>query len=256
MDNGIFLVRFKHIESRDALLQSGYYMFDNKPIVIKPWNPDVDLIKEVVDEVPVWVKLSDIPVKFWGDCLPRITGLVGEFVMKDGDTSDKVRLSYARVMVKLRMNQNLPAKVRFLDENGKVIEVGVVYEWKPITCEGWKGLGHDKTQCRKVAKLKTVPKPKQNVKPKQVWVAKPSVTEPVFQPNSLFTPEGFPPLSTVKSTPARQIMRMNRQGAGTGIGLSGGSRPFTFIEALNKLATPKGGVETSGKDPPPDPINA
>ncbi|XP_074293205.1 uncharacterized protein LOC141620164 [Silene latifolia] len=241
MDNGIFLVRLQSSECKEALLSSGYYMFDNKPIVIKPWNVDVELVKAKVDVVPVLIKMAGIPLKFWGDCLPKIAGLVGKFVNKDKATEDRVRLSQARVMAELQVDQALPDKVKFLDETGKVVEVRVEYEWLPVTCSLCKGMGHVKEKCRKSTQKPRV-KAVQN-KPQKVWrpVQKAQVTPPVTEPqNQLFTPEVFPPLvRTVKSTPARTIMRMNKQGGPVGARGTGSVGPFTFIEALNKLATPK-----------------
>ncbi|XP_074266678.1 uncharacterized protein LOC141589957 [Silene latifolia] len=103
MDNGVFLVRLKRPEQRDALLNSGYYLFENKPIIVKPWNSEAGLVKGDVDIVPVWIRMTGIPLKFWGDCLSSIAGLVGKFVKKDELTTEKIRLSYARVLVELHM---------------------------------------------------------------------------------------------------------------------------------------------------------
>ncbi|XP_074265787.1 uncharacterized protein LOC141588232 [Silene latifolia] len=238
----IFFVRLQSSECKEALLSSGYYIFDNKPIVIKPWNVDVELVKAKVDVVLVWIKMAGIPLKFWGGCLPKIAGLVGKFVKKDKATEDHVRLSQARVMVEFQVDQALPDKVKFLDETGEVVEVRVEYEWLPVTCSLCKGMGHVNEKCRKYTQKPRV-KEVEN-KPQKVWrpVQKPQVTPPVTEPqNQLFTLEVFPPLvRTVKSTPARIIMRMNKQGGPVVARGTGSAGPFTFIEALNKLATPKG----------------
>ncbi|XP_074315744.1 uncharacterized protein LOC141651956 [Silene latifolia] len=166
MENDVFLVRFTKPAGMSSLLNAGYYFFDNKPIVIKPWSVDVDLVKEKIDMVPVWVRLTGIPLKFWGDCLLPIAGLVGNFVRKDIATAEKKRLSYARVLVELKMDQHLPDKVQFLDETGNVVVVQVTYEWRPVSCEGCKGFGHDKQQCRK-AKPKVQTKGKPNPPPEK-----------------------------------------------------------------------------------------
>ncbi|XP_074315477.1 uncharacterized protein LOC141651676 [Silene latifolia] len=167
MENGIFLVRLKTLAQKDNLLNSGPYLFENIPIILRPWSKDVDLIKEKVDKVPVWVKLYGIPIKFWGDFLPSIAGLVGKFVRKDLATQDKTRLSFARVMVELTIDQVLKEKVRFLDEGGQVVDVRVEYEWKPMSCSICKGLGHGSQHCRKA---KPKPKPGQpKMKPQKEW---------------------------------------------------------------------------------------
>ncbi|XP_074271265.1 uncharacterized protein LOC141595193 [Silene latifolia] len=259
-DNGIFIVRFTQTMNMDALLNAGYYLFDNKPVVIKPWHVDTELVKEKIDVVPVWVRLSGIPLKFWGNCLPRIANLVGHYVHMDGATSDKIRLSYARVLVELHMDQKLPDKVMFLDEKGMKVIVTVEYEWRPISCTSCNGIGHDTSQCRKPQKKDAqggrknkLPKTKNH--PQQVWkpVQKPKPSADLSPP--IFTPDLFPPLEqvratpVVKSTPAKQIIRMNRQGGMVGIRLSGKFSQYTFVDALKSTATPGGGVVESGKDP-------
>ncbi|XP_074283509.1 uncharacterized protein LOC141608057 [Silene latifolia] len=203
-----FLVRIKTLTQKENLLNSGPYLFENKPIILRPWSKDVDLIKEKVDKVPVWVKLYGIPIKFWGDCLPSIAGLVGKFVRKDLATQDKTRLSFARVMVELTIDQVLKEKVRFLDEGGHVVDVRIEYEWKPMSFSICKGLGHGSQHCRK-AKPKPVIKPgPTKVKPQKVWrpVQKTVVSTVFDHPTAIFTPEVFPPLaSMVKSTPASNL---------------------------------------------------
>ncbi|XP_074299406.1 uncharacterized protein LOC141630497 [Silene latifolia] len=252
LDNGIFLVRFTKFENREALLNSGYYMFDNKPVVIRPWFPETELIKEKVDIVPVWARLSGIPLRFWGACLPKIAGLVGNFLRMDDATKDKIPLSYARVMVEVPFIQKLVDKVRFLDEYGHVVVVNVEYEWNPISCSSCNGIGHDMSQCRKpkIQRSKVQqPKPK----PKQIWrpvlKAQPAETS---EPPHAFTPEVFTPLSmvrstpTVKATPAKQIMWVSRQENMVGVRLSGKFSQYTFLDALNGSATPRLRVENSG----------
>ncbi|XP_074299516.1 uncharacterized protein LOC141630633 [Silene latifolia] len=230
-----------------------------------PWNHIKDYVYNVwkkgkVKVVPIWIRLVGIPLKFWGKCLPKIAGLVGNFVQLDGPTVDKIQLSYARVLVELKMDQSLLDQVKFLDESGKVVTITVAYEWKPITCTSCNGIGHISKQCRKPVPKKgrkqiqrIVPKP-QNP-PKQVWrpVQKPQT---VIQSPSIFPPEAFPLLDQVrmtllvKSTPAKQFMRINRQGGLDGIRLFGKFSPYTFADALISNATPGGGVVESGKDPP------
>ncbi|KAL9244372.1 hypothetical protein vseg_018153 [Gypsophila vaccaria] len=46
MPTGVFLVRFKQKDMQEKVLSVGYNMFDNKPVIIKPWKEDVDLEKE------------------------------------------------------------------------------------------------------------------------------------------------------------------------------------------------------------------
>ncbi|XP_074315609.1 uncharacterized protein LOC141651814 [Silene latifolia] len=158
------------------------------------------------------LNLSEGELVFWGKCLPKIADLVGKYVKMDIDTHDKVRLSYAWVMVELPMDPKLPEKVKFLDESGHVKK-----EWRHV------------------------------VKPQGMPAS-------VLTPPTL-TPTNFPPLHTVRttpvvrSTPAKQIMRLNRQEGMVGVRLSGKFSYYTVMDALNRTATPQGQIVDNGKDP-------
>ncbi|XP_074288508.1 uncharacterized protein LOC141613665 [Silene latifolia] len=236
LDNGAFLVRFTTVGARDALLKSVYYLFDNNLWLSNHgfwiWN---------------WLRLK------WKLYLC----LVGKFVQEDKDTHDKVRLSFARVLVELQMDQELPDKVKFLDETGKVVSVGVDYEWMPRSCTSCNGIGHNATQCRKPGRpsAKKAQKVKGVQQQKQVWrpVQKPPVQSTVSPPP--FTSAAFPPLSSVRATPsvrptpAKQIMKNTRQEGIVGIRLSDKFSKYTFVDVL-VANTPTGIVGDSGKDPP------
>ena len=52
---GIFLVRFKAVESRDRLLEN-HYFFDKKLVILKPWHSEMGFEREIMKTIPVWVK--------------------------------------------------------------------------------------------------------------------------------------------------------------------------------------------------------
>ncbi|XP_074299071.1 uncharacterized protein LOC141630094 [Silene latifolia] len=246
LDNGVFIVRFTKNKDREAFLQPGYYLYDNKPIVIKPWTADMVLVKAKDDVVPAWVKLFNIPLKFWGSCIQAIAGLVGKFVKKDQETHDKIRLSYARVMVELSMDQSLPAKVKFLDESGHMVFMPVEYEWKPILCTSCNGIGHNAAQCKKSVKKPHKPKQQQKKvwRPVQTTMIQDAVVEPVTT-SPILTPTNFPPLHTVRSvpiqsTPAKNIMRLNRKETMMGVRLSAKFSKYSFLDALNNSNASRG----------------
>lgn len=47
------MVRFTQAESRMKVLEDGVQMFDKKPVIIKPWSPDVDTRNESFSIVPI-----------------------------------------------------------------------------------------------------------------------------------------------------------------------------------------------------------
>ncbi|XP_074299291.1 uncharacterized protein LOC141630358 [Silene latifolia] len=149
LPNGVSLARFQSEEMKQAVLGSGHFLFDNKPLILKAWQPDVELTKEVIKSVPALIRIHKLPLKFWGKSLPKIASLVGKYVKSDSPTDSKTRLGFARVMVELQLGQAFPNSIKFLDEKLNVMTVDIEYEWKPSVCTKCKQIGHEKEQCRK-----------------------------------------------------------------------------------------------------------
>ncbi|XP_074289212.1 uncharacterized protein LOC141614360 [Silene latifolia] len=149
LPNSVFLARFKTEEMKQAVLASGHFLFNNKPLVIKAWRPDIELEKENIKNLPAWIRLNGLHLKFRGNSLPKIANLVVTYVKSVTATEQKTRLGFARVMMELKLGQKFPEKIKFLDEKKQVIYVPVVYEWKPSVCTKCNQIGHDQDKCRK-----------------------------------------------------------------------------------------------------------
>ncbi|GKF95264.1 hypothetical protein Tco_0287999, partial [Tanacetum coccineum] len=53
---------FSSMDGLDSILENSPWFIRNKPLILKKWNPDVNLLKEDVVNVSVWVKLHGVPV--------------------------------------------------------------------------------------------------------------------------------------------------------------------------------------------------
>ncbi|KAL9246090.1 hypothetical protein vseg_019669 [Gypsophila vaccaria] len=106
------------MEMKEQVLQSGHYLFYNKPLIYRPWSKELELKKIKIEVVPVWIQLHNLPLKFWGKSLPKITGLIGKYVKSDYATEERNKIGFARVMVELKIDQKLPETVTFKDEQG------------------------------------------------------------------------------------------------------------------------------------------
>lgn len=63
---GMFIVRFSSMESCLKVTTDGYQFFDQKPLIIRMWDHDMCMDKNIVQHVPIWVKLSGLALKYWG----------------------------------------------------------------------------------------------------------------------------------------------------------------------------------------------
>ncbi|XP_074291904.1 uncharacterized protein LOC141618721 [Silene latifolia] len=231
--NGVFMVRFKSAAAKAQILQQGHFLFDNKPLIIRPWSEDAALEKEEIKEVPVWVKIHNLPLKFWGKCLPRIAGLMGKFVRCDGATTEKTRLSFARVMIDVPFGKPIPSNVKFMDSDGSILSLKCRKEKKGDTKKVPAQKGGQKQWRPKQA---VVPVPSTSVASPPI--SAPSVTEctPYEKPNNFEVTWATNGKYHMANTLARKIIRHSRQEILAANAGSNHLKKFIHLEATDLAA--------------------
>ncbi|XP_074290286.1 uncharacterized protein LOC141617016 [Silene latifolia] len=218
LPNGLFVVRFATIEHHNLVLKKGMFLFDGKPVIIRPWEPNTKITKVSVKTVPIWIKLVGLDLKFWGaKCLEKLASIVGKFIRIDDLTIERTLLGFARVMVEVTIDQQFPDKIKFEDELGQEVTVLVEYDWLPITCMKCKGIGHSAAQCRKGNGWMRRPiQPVRQQHPKQVWKRRETVEStlnPADYPQLVKSPGIIP---TVVPT-QEAVHKDSGQGSNTGV---------------------------------------
>uniref|UniRef100_A0A803PNA5 Reverse transcriptase domain-containing protein n=1 Tax=Cannabis sativa TaxID=3483 RepID=A0A803PNA5_CANSA len=116
-----------------------------RPVIMKAWDPNLNLKKEDIRTVPIWIQLEDLEVKYWGQkYLFKIVGKLGKPIMEDAITKERDKLTYPRVLI-----EDFPDLIYFDNEHGIKVSVAVKYEWKPIVCKHCQGMGHTSEDCRR-----------------------------------------------------------------------------------------------------------
>ncbi|GKB00632.1 beta-caryophyllene synthase [Tanacetum coccineum] len=122
---GLFSFQFSSLDSLNVMLKNGPWFIRNHPLIFKMWNLDVNLLKEDVGNVPVWVKLHGVPVTaFHEDGLSATAMKLGTPLMLDSYTSDMClqswgRSSYARAMIELQADVELKDTIVRIFQNRK-----------------------------------------------------------------------------------------------------------------------------------------
>ncbi|GKF83779.1 putative reverse transcriptase domain-containing protein [Tanacetum coccineum] len=94
----IFSYQFSSMDSLDAMLENGPWFIRNNPLTLKKWNSIVNILKEDVGNVTIWVKLHGVPVTaFSEDGLSAIATKLGTPLMLDSYTSDMCNQSWDRL---------------------------------------------------------------------------------------------------------------------------------------------------------------
>ncbi|VFR03444.1 unnamed protein product [Cuscuta campestris] len=64
LKEGQFLVTFRKEEDMKEIVKRRYYFFDNKPMYIQQWKPGMKVITEELTDIPIWIQLPDLDVKY------------------------------------------------------------------------------------------------------------------------------------------------------------------------------------------------
>ncbi|CAK8576415.1 unnamed protein product [Lathyrus sativus] len=101
-NEGYFVLRFHSHKERDDVLMKGPYTIRNMPMLLAEWKPNFNLKNDMLRTIPVWIQLPQLPLHLWGaKNLGKMASMLGTPLMTDECTTNKYRISYARVLVEV-----------------------------------------------------------------------------------------------------------------------------------------------------------
>ncbi|GJW48222.1 reverse transcriptase domain-containing protein [Tanacetum coccineum] len=202
MIKDMFFLKFGSKEGMKAMLESGPWLIRNLPLILKQWTPDVNIMKEDVSDIHVWVKFHDVPIiAFTEDGLSAIATKLGNLFVLDSYmaamcTNSWGRASYARAMVERKADVELRDTIvvtvsKFSGVGFILSTIYVEYEWAPPRCLGCKFFGHVLDECCKKIAL--------DISNNSKIVRQPAHGPPVQTANKATTPtlNSFNALSTL-----------------------------------------------------------
>ncbi|KAL2928967.1 hypothetical protein RDABS01_034378, partial [Bienertia sinuspersici] len=206
MGRGLFLVRFNTLEQCDKALAGDPQFFDSKPLIMKRWNPDIEMHKENVKTVPIWIRMPNLELKYWGQgCLHKLGDIIGTTLKVDNVTLNKDRLAYARILVEVELDKELPDYIRSQNEKGILIQQYIEYEWRLTFCTKCKKYGHPSDKCNKQTKKQWQPKVGQNQQQLKAAPNQTNDTEQKAEERGQKDPQGFSPVQRKRTKPVDQV---------------------------------------------------
>ena len=149
VDRGVFLVKLSAMEDVPKACASSGILFDQKPFLVKPWKQLMSYDKNDLASVLVWVRFHKLDVVYWGESrMRKIGGMLGEVPRIDNATLNFDKLMFSRLLIDMRIDGGFPEEVYFTDAMNNLIEVMVLYDWKPILCSRCQQLGHLESNCK------------------------------------------------------------------------------------------------------------
>ncbi|GKF47743.1 copia protein, partial [Tanacetum coccineum] len=134
---GLFFFQISSTDGLNSMLENGQWFIRNHPLIFRKWNSDVDLLKEDVGNVLVWVKLHGVPITaFSEDGLSAIATKVGTPLMLDSYTSGMClqswgKSSYAREECPKNIGLGMVKNLKKPSQTSRGVLVGPKVSFKP-----------------------------------------------------------------------------------------------------------------------------
>ncbi|GJU77189.1 RNA-directed DNA polymerase, eukaryota, reverse transcriptase zinc-binding domain protein, partial [Tanacetum coccineum] len=89
VNNGMYLFKFNNKEGLKHVLEIGPWMVRNKPLLVQQWNPSLCIEKKELEVIPLWIKLSNVPLEAWSNKgISDIASSVRKPVIMDQTTTE------------------------------------------------------------------------------------------------------------------------------------------------------------------------
>ncbi|GAV83002.1 DUF4283 domain-containing protein/zf-CCHC_4 domain-containing protein, partial [Cephalotus follicularis] len=129
-------------------------------LALRRWTKGMSLKLEECNTIPVWVKLSNVPIQFWTKTgLSYIASVLGRPLYMDAPTTNRHTLTYARVCVDMATSSPFPSIILLDLDDGVTTTIGVEYPWRPQACTMCKVFDHSNKTCPKATRREWLPKP-------------------------------------------------------------------------------------------------
>jgi hypothetical protein len=148
---GYFIFEFISQEDRDLIFRNGPYFMGAQGLYLNRWTPNFDPASEVPKDVPVWVRLPNLPIHCWNSSsLQAIGNGLGHYIDK---ADPKDQYSCARICVEVDLEVGLPEAVKLKVGEWHHLQK-LDYEQLPFKCRGCHEYGHFQRNCPKALQEK------------------------------------------------------------------------------------------------------
>ncbi|KAF9613585.1 hypothetical protein IFM89_009255 [Coptis chinensis] len=145
-DQNLFYFKFVNDEDRQLVIDHGPLFLAGRIFVVRPWFPALENLRNGITALPIWIKM-DLP-KHLGtkNGIDFISSIIGEPICMDNATTNRTRITYARVCTIVDTNFKFPSHIT-VNIGEDTIDIGLDYEWQPEVCDTCKIFGHSTAKC-------------------------------------------------------------------------------------------------------------
>ncbi|GKC34385.1 RNA-directed DNA polymerase, eukaryota, reverse transcriptase zinc-binding domain protein [Tanacetum coccineum] len=140
-------------EGLEDVVNCGPWMVRNKPFFVQKWNIHVCLDKREHNQVPVWIRLCNVPLEAWTkNGISALASRLRKPLIMDKVTAEKCKSGMGRVGY---AQKELPNEIDVVYRGKEQEElcrkkVQVKFDWIPVRCASCCVFGHDNLVCGKM----------------------------------------------------------------------------------------------------------
>lgn len=95
------------------MIKQGPWFWGSSSLFITPRFPEFDANTFVVSQMPVWVRLHNLPIHFWDQTILACIGnSIGRFIKMDTQRIEERIFTFARICVEVDLSKGLPGKIK------------------------------------------------------------------------------------------------------------------------------------------------
>ncbi|KAK8549624.1 hypothetical protein V6N13_073407 [Hibiscus sabdariffa] len=245
--SNLYVFSFGNAAAMDWVLENGPWHIQNKPLILRKWEPNLRRLDLDLKKIPVWVQLYNVPLELFSRRgLSYIASAIGVPLYMDTITASKGKLEFAKVCIEIEVGARFPKVIHVQLRDGTVVSVTVHIPWSPHSCSKCQVFGHLDRACSAIDSG--------TVKGRKIWVVK-NGSEAIVPENNItnevtgnIIPEDISELNTTDLEQSNDITMHNRK-----VSVQGES---SFVEVSSVVLVEPQARPENGEEFPPLPTSS
>lgn len=158
------LIYIPSVQTREWVLQVGYWQADRCAFSVYPWSSDGNLAAQELLFAPTWAVLKNVPPQLYSlDGISVVASGIGDPLHTEKSRLDPYHFGDTKVKVEIDLSQTPPEVVEVRDSQGNSVRINVEYPSLPPKCINYGKFGHLINRCHKPLMKKEHSQKKQTV---------------------------------------------------------------------------------------------
>ncbi|KAJ4889324.1 hypothetical protein Rs2_29072 [Raphanus sativus] len=171
------LIYFPNVQSREWVLQVGYWQVDHCAVSVFPWTAEGTLQDLELRFAPTWVILKSIPPQLYSlDGISVVASAIGEPLHTEKSRLEPYHFGDTKVKIEIDLSVLPPEVVEVRDAENNSVRIKIEYPKLPPKCCNYGKFGHLMNRCPKPPMKRKFQHPAREKERVKVAMAPPSVS--------------------------------------------------------------------------------